>query len=171
MDPKSINNCKKRLFDSQYLLDSGELVGLEEYRAAPGRKEGPHLLPFNFFFCWYFLAAKSVLAIPLHIVDHLWFLRFVVWVPVLYLTHRYILIDRRPSTTVCPTCKYCTVRKNIFCTGPTQASKISCTGKTSPMNQLRKDPFHFTLWVPIHLNFNSHQGPTLSSLSDLNLKL
>ncbi len=45
-------------------------------------------------------------------------------------------------------------------------TKISCTGMTSQerTNQERTC-FIYTLWVPIHLNFNSQQGSPLSSLS------
>ncbi len=44
---------------------------------------------------------------------------------------RHILRDKRPSKTACPACwamgtkksKKCTVRRKIFCTGPTKAAK------------------------------------------------
>ncbi len=63
------------------------------------------------------------------------------------------------------------VKKRIFCTGPTieqpsSEQKISCTGKTSPSNHPRTLSI-CTLWVPIHLCFNSQLGPLLSSLSDV----
>jgi hypothetical protein len=70
VDSKSINqSVKEKLFDSQYLLDSGELVGLEEYRAALGRKEGPHLLPFKLFLDYIFVIATPLLMSPFLIFE------------------------------------------------------------------------------------------------------
>jgi hypothetical protein len=62
---------KEKLFASQYLLDSGEVVGLEEYRAAPGRKEGPHLLPLNFFFLLIFFGSQECTSHSFSYVAHL----------------------------------------------------------------------------------------------------
>jgi hypothetical protein len=54
--------------------------------------------------------------------------------------------------------------KKIFYTGPTRAAKAeqknSCTGTTGPTNKPSKDPFHLYSVSPIHLSFNSQQGPT-----------
>jgi hypothetical protein len=61
-------------------------------------------------------------------------------------------------------------RKEYFVLGrleqPSSEQKISCTGKTSPSNHPRTLSI-CTLWVPIHLSFNSQQGPPLSSFSDV----
>jgi len=85
--------------------------------------------------------------------------------------------DRRSSTPAYPGCwamgtfkvKNCTVRKIIFCIGLTRAAK---TGQKSivPARRVQRanqGRIHFccTLWVPIHLSFNSQQGPPVSSLS------
>ncbi len=93
------------------------------------------------------------------------------------------LRDRRPSTAACPACwamgtkelKLCTARKKRFLywadKGSQDRTKISCTGTTSPTNQPRKDLFYCPLWVPIHLSFNSQQGPPLVSLGSRMCKL
>jgi hypothetical protein len=91
---------------------------------------------------------------------------------------RHLLRDRRPSKAACPVCgaietrklKKCSVRKTIFCTGPTRAAKarkkIFCIGRRSLRNQPRKNPLHLHSLSPqFHLSFNSQQGPPLSSLS------
>jgi hypothetical protein len=89
---------------------------------------------------------------------------------------RHILRDRRPSTTACPArwaigtkeLKQCTMRKKIFLDWADWSSqgwtKISCNGTTSPMNQPGRSSFMCTLWVAIHLSFNSQQGLSMSSL-------
>ncbi len=91
--------------------------------------------------------------------------------------HCQIHRDRRPNTPACSGCwametnkvKKCTVRKIIFCTGLTRAAKagrnsIVPARRVQRTNQGRT-PFICTLWVPIHLSFNSQQGPLFSSLS------
>jgi hypothetical protein len=59
--------------------------------------------------------------------------------------------------------KQCTVRKKIFYTGTTRAAKakqkMSCTGTTGPTYKPSKDPFNLSSLSPIHLYFNSQQGP------------
>jgi hypothetical protein len=62
--------------------------------------------------------------------------------------------------------KKCTVRKIIFCTRLTRAAKagqknIVPARQTQRTNQGRT-PIVCTLRVPIHLSFNSQQGPPLS---------
>ncbi len=62
--------------------------------------------------------------------------------------------------------KKCTVGKtNILDKSSQGRTKIYFTGTTSTTNQARKDHFICPLWVPIHVCFNSQQGPPLSSLS------
>jgi hypothetical protein len=61
----------------------------------------------------------------------------------------------------------CTVRKIIFCTGLTRAAKA---GKKSivparRVQQTNQGRTPINCQVPIHLSFNSQQGPPLSSLS------
>jgi len=69
--------------------------------------------------------------------------------------------------------KYCMVRKNIFCNGPTREAKGEQKSLV-PARQAQgtgqeRTPFICPLWVPIRLSFNSKQGPPLSTygLSDL----
>ncbi len=57
------------------------------------------------------------------------------------------------------------MRKKLFLIGPTRAAKaeqkfLVHARQTQPTNQGRT-PFICTLWVPVHLCFNSQQGPTL----------
>jgi hypothetical protein len=57
-----------------------------------------------------------------------------------------------------------TVRKTIFCTGPTRATKagqkISCTRTKSPMNQSRKGPCHLYSLKPHLPQFQQLAGAT-----------
>ncbi len=67
------------------------------------------------------------------------------------------------------------VREKIFCTGPTRAAKAEQKSlvpalKAQQTNQ-EKTPLICPLWVPIHLSFNSQQGPPLSSLSGWSISL
>jgi hypothetical protein len=68
--------------------------------------------------------------------------------------------------------KYCMVRKSIFCTGPTCATKakqkyLILYRHDEPIEPTKEGPvFVSTPWVPIWHSFNSQQGPPfLSSLS------
>ncbi len=58
----------------------------------------------------------------------------------------------------------CTMRKPIFCTGPTRAAKagqkISCTGTASPVNQPRGDSFHLYSLSPHLPQFQRSIGAT-----------
>jgi hypothetical protein len=47
----------------------------------------------------------------------------------------------------------------IFYTGPTRAAKAEKNVTTGPTNNPSKDPFNLSSLSPIHLNFNSQQGP------------
>ncbi len=90
---------------------------------------------------------------------------------------RFILRERKPSTTACPArwemgtkeLKKCMVRKKNFLNWADKSSqgrrKISCTDMTSPSNQSKKDLFHLYSLSLHSLSFNSHLGPPLSSLS------
>ncbi len=94
-------------------------------------------------------------------------------------SQRHIPRDRRPSTAACPACwavgtkelKQYQARKKIFCTGPTTAVKAEKKSLVPARQALRtnqgRTTFICTLWVPIHLSFNSQQGPPLYSLSVL----
>ncbi len=59
--------------------------------------------------------------------------------------------------------------KKIFCTGLTRASKTEqkslVPARQAQRTNQRRTNFICTLWVSIHLSFNSQQGPPLSSLS------
>ncbi len=60
--------------------------------------------------------------------------------------------------------------EKIVCTGPARAAKagqksLVLTRQAQQTNQGRTPFICCTLWVPIHLSFNSQQGPPLSSLS------
>ncbi len=48
-------------------------------------------------------------------------------------------------------------------------NKISITGTTSKLTNPGRTPFICTLLVPIHLSFNSQQGPPLFSLSGIDI--
>jgi hypothetical protein len=60
--------------------------------------------------------------------------------------------DRRPSTTGCPACWVMGInelRKKIFCTGPTRASKAGHKSHVPARQaQPRKDPFHLNSLSP-----------------------
>ncbi len=60
----------------------------------------------------------------------------------------------------------------IFCTGPTRAAKAELKFLVAALQALQnkqgRTSFFCTLWVAIHLNFNSQQGPPFSSLSGYN---
>jgi hypothetical protein len=63
---------------------------------------------------------------------------------------------------------------DIFCAGPTRTANAGYKNllhwhpRTQRTNQGRT-LFICTLWVPICLSFNSQQGPSLSSLSDIRI--
>ncbi len=61
------------------------------------------------------------------------------------------------------------MRKKIFCIELTRADKAEKKSLVPAQQAQRTNqgriPFNCTLWVPIHLSFNSQQGPSLSSLS------
>jgi hypothetical protein len=85
---------------------------------------------------------------------------------------RHIVRDRRPSTADClaiGTKKLCTVRKKIFCTGPTRAARAEQKSLVPARHAQRtnqgRTPLICTHIVPIHLSFKSQQGPPLSSFS------
>ncbi len=66
--------------------------------------------------------------------------------------------------------------KKIFCTGPTRAAETKQKSLVQyqhhePKESTKEGPLSFVLWIPIHLSFNSQQGPVLSSLSGLNMEL
>jgi hypothetical protein len=87
-----------------------------------------------------------------------------------YQRHR----DRRPSTTACRGCcamgtnkvKKSAVRKIIFCTVLTKAAKAGQNyivwARTSPTNELRKDPFYMYSKIS---QFNNQHGPPPSVVS------
>ncbi len=82
------------------------------------------------------------------------------------------LRDRRPCTTACTACwamgtnelKQYTVRKKIFCTGPSSSqgrTTISCTGmKSPPTNQPMKIPFHLYSLSPHSPQIQQAAGTT-----------
>jgi hypothetical protein len=83
-----------------------------------------------------------------------------------------MLRDRRPSTAL-PSLlgvghkgieiMYCTVRKNILCTGPIRAAKAEqkslVPALQAPRTNQERTPFICPFWAPIHHSFNSQQGP------------
>ncbi len=86
-----------------------------------------------------------------------------------YPAQRQIVRDRRPSTAACPA-RWAMVTKGI-------GIVFGVLGRLEPPRQNKKlvyrhgkpneptrgrTPFIGTLWVPIHLSFNSQQGPPLS---------
>ncbi len=86
----------------------------------------------------------------------------------------HLLIDRRPSTTAYPACWAIGIEivygeEKKCCTGPTRAAKAGqkslVPARRAQVTSQGRTPFLCTLWVPIHLSFNSQKGPPLSSLS------
>ncbi len=65
---------------------------------------------------------------------------------------------------------YGTVRKKIFCIGPTRAAtagqKSLVPARQAQQTNQGRTHFIFIHWVPIYLSFNSQQGSPLSRISD-----
>ncbi len=80
--------------------------------------------------------------------------------------------DRRPTSTACPACwaMETTVRKKIFCTGPTRAAKAedkSLVQASQTIEPTKEGLLSFVVCSlsTLSLSFNSQQRPPLSSLS------
>jgi hypothetical protein len=91
--------------------------------------------------------------------------------------------DRRPMTSACLACwamdgdkgiEIVYGEEKIFCTGPPRAAKAEqkslVPARQGQRTNQGKTPFYCILRVPIHLRFNSQQGPLLSIVSGLSFR-
>ncbi len=78
---------------------------------------------------------------------------------------RHKLRDRWPSTAACSAC-WAIGQRNWIAYGEEKLYFV-----LGWLEQPRLNKNHFTIWVPIHLSFNSQQGPPLSGISGPYLNL